>query len=102
MFIVQFKRGIKYGLIFMLFAIIMGFMYGIIGGQILRPTLAFITIIGIFASINFAFAMLALVPFLIWKKKRRILRKYIGISFGFVVVYFPLFILLKLIPMRVF
>ena len=102
MFIVQFKRGIKYGLIFMLFAIIMGFMYGIFGGQIFRPIVAFITIIGIFAIINFAFTVLALVPFFFWKKKRSFLGKYIGISLGFIVVYFPLFILIKLIPMRVF
>ena len=93
--------GIKYALIFMLVAAVMGVLYGLISGVIIKPALFSITLLGVFVSVNLLFAIIAMVPFLVMKIAKRQTTKisrYIGLSFGFFTVFFPFFILLRFTP----
>ena len=54
----DFKYGLKYGLIFLIGAVAMGFIYGLIGGVIFQPILFSIAAVGVFSSINFIFSII--------------------------------------------
>ncbi|MCH2043242.1 MAG: hypothetical protein MK212_03820 [Saprospiraceae bacterium] len=102
---VQFKRGLKYALIFMVIAAIMGALFGLISGIILQPAIVSITFVGIFSAINYAVAILSLIPLLVLSligKKTVALKRYFALSSGFICVYLPLFILIKYIPVTLY
>lgn len=95
------KRGLKYGMVFMAVSAVMGFLYGLFGGLFLQPALVAFTCVGVFAAIFFILSLIALVPALLMKLAGVSISKYLiflGISIGFVLVYLPFFILIKMLP----
>ncbi|PWJ43222.1 hypothetical protein BC781_102771 [Sediminitomix flava] len=101
----QYKLGLKYGLIFMLIAASMGFLYGLLSGVILQPMFFAVVIVGVFVSINFSISLVSIIPWIIMRlsrKKAHLLQRYISISLAFFTVFFPIFIFLKLFPINIF
>ncbi len=97
----DFKYGLKYGLIFLVGAVAMGFIYGLIGGVILQPILFSIAAVGIFSSINFIFSVVSLfvgLALYIAGKNPVVICKYVTISFAFMLVYLIFFLIVKLLP----
>ena len=101
----QVLLGIKYALIFLFFALLMGFIYGFFAGILFETALVALTFVGLFSVINFMVALLCLIPLVYFrfrKKNTKQLVRYISISLGFAIVYLPFFVLLKYIPYRLF
>lgn len=102
----NYKSGLKYGFIFMGASGLMGALYGIWSGIVFEPAVFAITIVGVFVAMNFSVSLLACIPWgigrIVSKNNLSLLSKYIGLSFGFFTVFFPYFILLKLIPFTPF
>lgn len=100
------KLGIRYAMIFMLIAAAMGFIFGIFGGVILQPMLFSIVIVGIVVCMNFVISLIIVpLPMLlgkILKKKTNDIVRYFALSLGFFIVYFPVFVILRLLPFAVF
>tara|TARA_B100000686_G_C16383956_1_gene758955 strand:+ start:264 stop:581 length:318 start_codon:yes stop_codon:yes gene_type:complete len=97
----DFKYGLKYGLIFLIGAVAMGFIYGLIGGVIFQPILFSIAAVGIFSSINFIFSVVSLfvgLALYIVGKNPAVICKYFTISFAFMLVYLIFFLIVKLLP----
>ncbi|MDN5202769.1 hypothetical protein QQ008_15375 [Fulvivirgaceae bacterium BMA10] len=91
----NFIAGVKYAGIFMVIVSIMGALYGLISGVVFGPAIFAITIVGVFVSMNFAVAIASLVPYLLLvvsKRKARLLARYIALSIGFFIVFFPVFL----------
>ena len=86
-------------------AAIMGALYGLFGGLFLKPALVSVMIVGIFVAINFVFALLSVLPNVIvqfLRKKEVRLTRYFTFSLAFFLVFFPYFVLLKLVPVTLF
>ncbi|MEM6806744.1 MAG: hypothetical protein AAF696_35410 [Bacteroidota bacterium] len=97
--------GIKYALIFAGIAALMGVIYGAISGIVFVPALFSVTMVGIFATLNFIvalFVFLINLILMIFKKHSAQINRYFGLSLGFIIIYLSFFLLLKVFGIEVF
>ncbi len=98
-------RGLKYGSIVLFLSGLFGFLFGVFGGQFLKPAIVSMTHIGLFVVVNFIISVFLWLPTAVLfalKKSVRPLIKYIGISFGFIVVFVPYLLLVRYLPYNPF
>lgn len=98
-------RGLKYGAIVLCMAGLFGLFYGLLDAQFIKPALVSMTHIGLFVVVNFIISILLWLPTAVLfalKKSVQPLVKYIGISFGFILVFMPFLLLIKCIPYNPF
>lgn len=103
--IVSLKNGLRYALIFLLVSAAMGLVYGLFGGILWQSALFSVTTVGLFAVINFAVACLVavpLVPYRAWRGGAAWFVRYFGYSLAFVLVFFPVFVFIELLPVGPF
>ncbi|MEO1256344.1 MAG: hypothetical protein AAFY41_15855, partial [Bacteroidota bacterium] len=97
-FVNHFTLGIKYALYFMIVAAAMGFIFGAFGGIWLAPVFVAISYVGIFVTLNFAFALVLgiinLFPALFKKGSKRLAR-YFSFSLAFLLLFLTYFAILK-------
>lgn len=99
-----FLAGIRYALWFVIIAAAMGALYGLLGGLIVEPAIASITVVGVFVMLNLVAAILCLIPALCIKctiSQVLPLQCYIGLSFGFGFVFFIFFAVIKWLPFTI-
>lgn len=98
-------RGLKYGAVLFVVAGLFGLLFGLFDAQFVKPALVSITHIGLFVVVNFIISILLWLPTAVLyalKKTVRPLVRYIGISFGFMVVFMPYLLLIKYMPYNPF
>ena len=98
-------RGLKYGSIVLVVSGLFGLLFGLFDAQFLKPALVSMTHIGLFVVVNFIISILLWLPTAVLyalKKSVRSLVNYIGISFGFIVVFMPFLLLIKHLPFNPF
>lgn len=93
----ELKAGAKYGFCFFIISLVMGAIFGALAGLPIETAKISAIIIGLMVTLNFIFALAAIVPWLISLilRKQLALSRYIGVSFGFMAVFGAYFFLLK-------
>ena len=98
-------RGLKYGVVVLVISGLFGLFFGLFDAQFIKPALVSMTHIGLFVVVNFIISILLWLPTAVLyalKKSVQPLVKYIGISFGFILVFMPYLLLMKYLPYNPF
>lgn len=98
-------RGLKYGAVVLVISGLFGLFFGLFDAQFIKPALVSMTHIGLFVVVNFIISILLWLPTVVLyalKKSVQPLVKYIGISFGFILVFMPYLLLMKYLPYNPF
>lgn len=102
----HYKKGISYALWTILFAFLMGGLYGLVSGIVLEPAVFSLIFTGILVTANFLVAFIVMLFNLIFltpfKKGRRPVLKYFSLSLAFVSVFIPAVMLITLSGVRIF
>jgi uncharacterized iron-regulated membrane protein len=104
-FLHYFVKGLKYAVAILLGAFTTGFLYGLISGVVIPPAMFVAYYTAIIVLINFAFALVALIAYLIgliFKKDNRSMLKYFTYSLAFMLVFLPLIVAMNVFDLNIF
>ncbi len=104
-FLHYFAKGLKYASVILLGAFATGFLYGLISGVVIPPAMFVAYYTAIIVLINFAFALLTSIAYLIgliFKKDNRSLLKYGSYSLAFLLVFLPLIVAMNVFHLNIF
>lgn len=100
-----FMKGLKYATIIFFGAFATGFLYGLISGVVIPPAVFMAYYTAIIVLINFVFALVTLVVYLIgliFKKDNHSLLKYVSYSLAFLLVFLPLIVVVNVFDLNIF